>query len=66
MSFDIFNVEQQTKKGITVGYKYIYIILVKICFDWFYSTPTQFRSHGTETGKMILAYLGCYKLKAEI
>jgi hypothetical protein len=32
--------------------------------NWFYGAPTQFRSYGAKTGKMTLASLGCYKLKA--
>jgi hypothetical protein len=31
-----------------------------VCFVWFYGAQTQIRSHGDETGKLILANLGCY------
>jgi hypothetical protein len=34
------------------------------CFVWFYGASTQFRSYGAETGKMIMASLGCYKFDA--
>jgi hypothetical protein len=39
-------------------------IVYVIIFVWFNGVSTQFRSYGTETGKMILANLGCKKLKA--
>jgi hypothetical protein len=32
-------------------------------FVWFYCAPTQFMSNSTKTGNMILANLGCNKLK---
>jgi hypothetical protein len=35
-------------------------------FIWFYDTPTQFRSYDAETGKLISAFSGCFKLKATL
>jgi hypothetical protein len=32
----------------------------EFCFVWVYSTPTQFRSYGAETGQMIFANSWCY------
>jgi hypothetical protein len=34
-----------------------------VCLVWFY-TPTQFGSYGAERGRIILANLGYYKIKA--
>jgi hypothetical protein len=36
----------------------------KNLFVCFHSTPTQLRSYGAQTRKMILAKFECYKLKA--
>jgi hypothetical protein len=33
---------------------------------WFYGALIQFRSYGAETGKLISAFSGCYKLKATL
>jgi hypothetical protein len=35
---------------------------IKFLFGGCYGAPTQFRSYGAETEKMILANRGCYKV----
>jgi hypothetical protein len=40
------------------------INLFSVCYVWYCGAQTQFRSYGTKTGKMILADLWYYKLKA--
>jgi hypothetical protein len=37
---------------------------LKKLFAWFYKAPTQLRLYGTKTGKIILANLRRYRLKA--
>jgi hypothetical protein len=41
----------------TLSFKDKYAMHLSVCFVWFYGTPTQFRSCGTETGMLILATL---------
>jgi hypothetical protein len=42
---------------------YLKLQLITV-YNTFYGTPTQISSYGAETENMILANLGCYKLKA--
>jgi hypothetical protein len=42
------------------------MFLLLFLFVWFYGAPAQPMSCGAETGMMIVAYLGCFKLKEPI
>jgi hypothetical protein len=46
-----------------VRVKYYYHVNITTLLVWFYVAPIQFRSYHAGTVKMILAILGCYKLK---